>query len=156
MACRQCNNDPCSLAISRQMLDDSASTCEQAMQPSASRHYLYRAFTRSEYGYLGAGNRIIIPVCVRDYIRSLFPDKDGNYTGHRDANLGESSLSGLIIIIRSTAKLFPIFNNYSNTFLLHPNHPPSNLPLPPLGHLLPLPPLRHHPPHQYFHEDYLE
>ena len=96
MACRQCNNDPCSLTISRQMLDGVASTCERDMQPSASRHYLYCAFPRSEYGYLGAGNRIIIPECVRDYIRSLFPDRDGNYTGHRDANLGESSglLSG--------------------------------------------------------------
>ena len=89
MVCRQCNKEPCSLAIRRQMLDDAVSSFVRAMQPNESRHHLYRAFTEAEYGYLGAGNRIVIPACVRDYIRSLFPDKDGKYTGHRDADLGE-------------------------------------------------------------------
>lgn len=94
MVCCQCKKDPCSLEIGRRMIEDTASSYVWVMQPSASRHYFYRAFTQTEYGYLGARNCIVIPVYVRDYIRSLFPDEDDKYTVHRDADLGEI-LSGL-------------------------------------------------------------
>ena len=104
MVCCQCNKDPCSLAISQKMLDDTASSFESDMKPNALRHSLYRAFTAAEYGYLGAGNRIVIPACVRDYIRALFPDEGGKYTGHRDADFGECS-SALLLLFTSLAVL---------------------------------------------------
>jgi hypothetical protein len=36
-------------------------------------------------GPTGAGNRVELPACVLSGIRSMFPDADGQYMGHRDA-----------------------------------------------------------------------
>jgi hypothetical protein len=32
----------------------------------------------------GAGNRVELPKCVLSGIRSMFPDADGQYMGHRE------------------------------------------------------------------------
>jgi hypothetical protein len=36
-------------------------------------------------GPTSAGNRVELPACVLSGIRSMFPDADGQYMGHRDA-----------------------------------------------------------------------
>jgi hypothetical protein len=53
---------------------------------STRRKYLYQqmALTSSE-GPLGKGNRIVLPDCIKNGIRSLLPeDKEGKYMGHKD------------------------------------------------------------------------
>ena len=46
------------------------------------RKSLYKLFVYEIYGHLGRGNRIHIPHCVRDEIRTLFPDPEDEYMGH--------------------------------------------------------------------------
>jgi hypothetical protein len=52
---------------------------------SARRKYLYRqmALTISE-GPLGKGNIIVLPDCVKNGIRTLLPEEEGQYMGHRE------------------------------------------------------------------------
>ena len=85
MACRQCNTNPCLLSTHREMLEKTAEVSDTDLPSNAARHALYRAFTAAEHGYLGRGNRIVVPECVRNFIRELFPDEGGKYTGHRDS-----------------------------------------------------------------------
>ena len=51
---------------------------------SSWRDTAYRQFTLWDLGYLGRGNRKVIPSCVVQIIRKRFPDKNGNYTGLLD------------------------------------------------------------------------
>jgi hypothetical protein len=44
------------------------------------RFAFYRMFTYEKFGCLGANNRIKIPDCVEEKIKSQFPDPDGSYT----------------------------------------------------------------------------
>ena len=48
------------------------------------RHALYRESTAFIHGYLGKGNRIELPQCVRGDIIDMCPDPDGEYTGFCD------------------------------------------------------------------------
>ena len=52
------------------------------------RKQLYRCFVVGEYGTLGRHNRVRIPECVVTFIRSLCPDSEGVYMGHRDVGDG--------------------------------------------------------------------
>ena len=36
------------------------------------------------YGVLGRGNRVELPECVVKGVRSVYPDEDNRYIGHRD------------------------------------------------------------------------
>lgn len=45
------------------------------------RHMAYRLYVLWRFGYLGAGNRVIIPSCVIWKIRHTYPSADGQYTG---------------------------------------------------------------------------
>ncbi|XP_077089985.1 P2X purinoceptor 7-like isoform X1 [Siphateles boraxobius] len=49
---------------------------------NAQRRYLaYRQFVSWVWGYLGHGNRIVIPSCVMVRIHQQYPDPEGNYVG---------------------------------------------------------------------------
>jgi len=52
--------------------------------PNVARHTLYGTYVRAEYGTLGRGNRVVVPSCVKTFIRAMFPDPDECYVGHRD------------------------------------------------------------------------
>ncbi|XP_040187361.1 P2X purinoceptor 7-like [Rana temporaria] len=45
------------------------------------RKTAYRAFIGWIYGFLGKGNRKVIPSCVVNSIREAFPDPNGSYVG---------------------------------------------------------------------------
>jgi len=47
-------------------------------------NHRYRCFVFGEHGTLGRRVRIRIPECVIEFIRSICPDPNNNYTGHRD------------------------------------------------------------------------
>ena len=89
MVCCHCEREPCCLVLHRQMIDDTTVSFDSDTPANTARHSLYRAYTAAEHGYLGKGHRITIPACVLAYIRSLYPDGGGKYTGHRDANFGK-------------------------------------------------------------------
>ena len=50
---------------------------------STKRKLMYKIFTRLRYGRLGKGNRKVLPSCVTKAIRSLFPDSNDDYMGHK-------------------------------------------------------------------------
>ncbi len=68
------------------MLSDAAESMGAHVAPDAARFDLYGQYIRAEHGHLGRHNRRVVPICVRDYIRGLFPDPKGQFTGHRDAS----------------------------------------------------------------------
>ena len=49
------------------------------------RKHCYRLFVTIHYGYLGKGNRKMIPKCVLYGIRNQYPDPDGDYMGHKSS-----------------------------------------------------------------------
>ena len=56
-----------------------------SVPPTKARRLLYRSYIGAAYGHLGRENRVLVPVCIRDFIREIFPDPTGNYMGHMAA-----------------------------------------------------------------------
>ena len=48
------------------------------------REAAYRQFILDKYGYLGRGNRKVVPSCVVWKVRSRYPSPTGVYMGFRD------------------------------------------------------------------------
>ncbi len=66
------------------MLVGELSTLSDSLDNSKKRNHLYRCFVFGEHRTLGRRVRIRIPECVIEFIRSICPDPNNNYTGHRD------------------------------------------------------------------------
>lgn len=48
------------------------------------RHYAYKQYTYIHHGYLGAGNRRVVPSCATLRIRHAYPSPTGAYKGFID------------------------------------------------------------------------
>jgi hypothetical protein len=90
--CQWCHDCPCVWSSNRNGMiewdenEHGHLASEDVPSNSTRRKYLYRqlALIISD-GPLGKGNRIVLPDCVKDGIRSLLPeDKKGKYMGHKD------------------------------------------------------------------------
>ena len=90
--------------VTRRLEHDEETEGADAAMRKATRYFMYRKWVGAQWGYLGRGKRIRIPLCVIEAIRDRFraPGCDcalggplGNcvahgYTGHRDAPGGSS------------------------------------------------------------------
>ena len=90
--CQYCFQCPCwleqglyekLLELEESLRDDDI---EKKLSNKQIRHALYRESTAFIHGYLGKGNRIALPQCVRGDIMDMCPDPDGEYTGFRDVS----------------------------------------------------------------------
>ena len=63
-------------------LEGKLSVLADSLESGKSRNYLYRCFVQAEYGILGSGIYIHIPVCVVDFIHTICTSTDGSYTGY--------------------------------------------------------------------------
>ena len=83
-SCNHCHSDPCHRVLHEDLFR-SYSALLGDVAPNVARRNLYQAYTYAVHGRLGRGNRVVIPDCVVELIRELFPDPDGEYMGHMDA-----------------------------------------------------------------------
>ena len=60
--------------------------------PNVARRRLYATYVRVLHGVLGRGNRVVVPSCVKDLIREMFPDPQEEYMGHMPSELIEDDL----------------------------------------------------------------
>lgn len=82
-SCEHCNESPCHRVTFEDMLREAADAIDtDTTPPNTARKKLYRTYTGAVHGYLGKGNRVVTPVCVRNMIREIFPDLQGDYMGH--------------------------------------------------------------------------
>ena len=77
--CGHCEADPCHVDKFRDMLESFAVTFDQETSPNVCRR-------RAVHGFLGRGNRVVVPKCVAEFIRDMFPDPEGQYMGHRNSD----------------------------------------------------------------------
>ncbi len=52
--------------------------------PNEKRKAAYRYYVQFKHGSLGKGNRVVIPDCIKELIRSRYPDPNGEYMGHKN------------------------------------------------------------------------
>ena len=93
MVCEHCNDTPCHRVTYLTMLRSAADSADDSIPPNTARRMLYRSYIGSVYGYLGRGNRVVVPSCVKDLIREMFPDPQGQYMGHKNSEV-EKELEG--------------------------------------------------------------
>ena len=60
------------------------SIMECGMEANQKRYSSYRYIVRCWKGVLSKGTRIKLPVCVIREVRDTFPERSGEYTGHKD------------------------------------------------------------------------
>lgn len=53
------------------------------MDHASYRFHAYRSYINFMHGYLGRGNRRVIPACLVAYIRAHWPDPDDQYVGYK-------------------------------------------------------------------------
>ena len=86
VACTKCGNSPCLVwLIGADLLQDGER--HKRSNDAGNRQVrfrLCRSFTRQMHGVLGKGNRVPMPKCIENMIKSKFPNEDGSdFAGHR-------------------------------------------------------------------------
>lgn len=83
LVCKRCNSCPCVWDVHRQQVLLEIEN-NQPSSDKACRFKCYRLFSRALRGVLGVGERMQLPDCVVDGVRSVYPDKNSEYVGFRD------------------------------------------------------------------------
>ena len=84
--CAHCDESPCHRVTYADLLRSAGDAIDVGTPPNTARRTLYRNYIGAVHGYLGRNNRVVVPVCVRDLIRKMFPDPAGEYMGHMVAD----------------------------------------------------------------------
>ena len=88
--CNQCQNDLCHRYVYQKNLHSEAGVIAAAnVSPNVARCQLYHHYVPAAHGVLGQGNRVVVPTCVQDFIRSIFPDPEASYMSHMAVNDAE-------------------------------------------------------------------
>jgi len=83
LLCQYCKSDPCHTVTYGDTIKEHADLLDHDEPPNILRKTLYQAYVREVKGGLGKGVRIVVPQCVANLIRDVFPDPDGKYMGHK-------------------------------------------------------------------------
>ena len=67
--------------------------------PNTARYTLYWTYIGAVHGYLDRGNRVVMPICVRDFICYMFPDAAGEYMGHTEVWMNEFQVGEILMYI---------------------------------------------------------
>ncbi|KAI0560203.1 hypothetical protein FGB62_121g018 [Gracilaria domingensis] len=87
VACRRCGRTPCYWVQFGSYVVETISEkfpIADSSQNNEARKCAYKNYIYERYGFMGKGNRIQIPHCVLEGIRSMWPDAAGTYMGYRD------------------------------------------------------------------------
>ena len=81
--CPKCRKDPCRYKDNRVMMDRTGQGfAEEGLTNRQVRYRLYRAMARVFGGEPVSGKRVELPACVESYIKSCYPNEDGEeYVG---------------------------------------------------------------------------
>ena len=91
--CDRYQNDLCHCDVYQQIFRSEAGVIAAAnVSPNVARRQLYRHYVLAVHGVLGRGNRVVIPACVRDFIRSIFPDPEAAYMDYMATDDAEGDL----------------------------------------------------------------
>lgn len=102
MDCKYCNSHPCKVTFYAGTISEAANSLSDDATTKSKRFACYRAYVAADHGYLGRGNQVPIPVCIKSYIRDLYPDEDDNYTDN-DCVSNKADLMIILITWRSNA-----------------------------------------------------
>ena len=88
-----CGSDTCHRNLYLEVLRSEGEFLRnEHLLPNVARRRLYATYVRAAYGVLGRGNRVVVPSCVKDLIREMFPDPQGEYMGHMPSKETEDDL----------------------------------------------------------------
>ena len=74
LMCQYCKSDPCHTFTYGDTIKEHADLLDHDEAPNILRKALYQAYVREMRGGLGKGVRVVVPKCVADIIRDIFPD----------------------------------------------------------------------------------
>ena len=91
MNCPICEDAPCQRFRFEDVIrSEGELLVEDNSAPNAARYWIYCTYITAVHSVLRFRNRRVVPTCVRDFVRELFPDPEGDYVRHIDANCSDN------------------------------------------------------------------
>ena len=87
--CLYCGDKPCFwISYKDEMISSTMTKVDNYLKPNSFfRKRAYQTYVLFKYGRLGKGNRVRVPLCVLEGVRSVWPETDSNnYMGHKDSS----------------------------------------------------------------------
>ena len=86
--CLYCGDKPCFwISMKDDIVSSTIRNVDNYLKPNSYfRKRAYQMYVFHKYGRLGKGNRVRVPLCVLEGVRSVWPESDANgYMGHKDS-----------------------------------------------------------------------